>query len=102
MIGCAGSLTNGSAYARITALAFRARLPATAPMTVAAPIGCSPPSPLRITFQRQGTVPAFRAPSGMNGRGLLSRRKREEFFDMLTDEEVAQMEGAVQEAYRPA
>ncbi len=38
----------------------------------------------------------------LQNRGALSKRKREEFFDMLNDDEVARMEGAVREAYLPA
>jgi hypothetical protein len=37
----------------------------------------------------------------LQNHGRLSRRKREELFDMLTDDEVARMEAAVQNAYHP-
>ena len=37
----------------------------------------------------------------LQNHGSLSKRKREEFFDMLKDDEVAKMDEAVREAYRP-
>jgi hypothetical protein len=38
----------------------------------------------------------------LQNHGTLSRRKRDEFFSMLGDQEVAAMEKAVQESYHPA
>jgi Fic family protein len=37
----------------------------------------------------------------LQNHGTLSKRKREEFFSMLSDQEVAKMEEAVREAYHP-
>jgi hypothetical protein len=37
----------------------------------------------------------------LQNKGRLSKRKREEFFDMLNDEEVIKMEEAVRRAYHP-
>jgi hypothetical protein len=38
----------------------------------------------------------------LQNHGKLSKRKREEFFAMLSDDEVAAMEQAVQDSYQPA
>ena len=37
----------------------------------------------------------------LQNHGVLSKRKQEEYFNMLSGEEVAKMESAVRDAYKP-